>query len=56
MGVSHTPELVSQIASALDIDKMRKGKYESEALWREVTGFDEFTMFRKGEFKQRLIM
>ena len=47
LDVNASPELISEIADAVHITKLKHGKYESEAMLRQKFG-EYFTHFRQG--------
>ena len=47
LNVKSSPGLISDIANAVHISKLKPGKYDSEAMLRHKFG-EHFTLFRRG--------
>lgn len=47
MGVVYNTTLIQDIADAVDFNRMKTAKHESEALYRHMFG-EDFSMYRKG--------
>jgi len=45
-------ELIDDIAERTQFEKMKSGKYESEAIIREVYHKEDATLFRKGKYNR----
>jgi len=54
IGVNYTDFLLDDITSAVQFDKMKSGKYPSEARFRNLVGNPEASLYRKGELSLSL--